>query len=132
MYRVREEVTRISDEDDEARLNLRLPSHMRHLKHQTCRQPDHQPNHQTPKEHQQKHPNTLHQRKRSQLPRLRALAILLRRLKKHNRNRVIQDTLPEYNGIEFGIDFVSVEDCEDGYGVRGAEVDGGDERAGCC
>lgn len=121
MDSVGQEVAGISDQEDQTALDLRIPAHMRELEHQTRRNANNQPHRQAAKEDKQEHPNTLKKTQDTKRALIRAGLVLLRRLKQHDGDGVVQDRFAEDDGVEFGVDFVGVEDCEDGDGVCGRE-----------
>lgn len=94
---------------------------MRELEQQTRRNPNHESKNQTTKEHKQEDPNTFKEAEGGQLARILAILVFLRRLKQHDGDCIVQDGFSEDDSIQFRIDFVGIEDGEDGDRVGGAE-----------
>ena len=118
---VREEVRSVRNQDDETTLNLRLPSHMRQFQQETRRQSNQKPKCQRAKEDPQKDTDTLEETQDGQLFLRHTRFVFLRRLEKYDGDGVVEDGFAEDDGVEFGVDFVGVEDGEDGDGVGGGK-----------
>lgn len=121
MDSVGKEVGGVCNQDDEAALDLGVSPDMRELQEQTCAQADQETNEQTAKEDEQKHPDTLKQAQNGELAGGGALPVLLRGLEQHDGDRIVQDTLAEDDGVQLWVDFVGIEDCQDGDRIRGRQ-----------
>lgn len=121
MDSIGKEVGGVCNQNDEAALNLGISPDVRELQKKTCAQADQEPNEQTAKEDEQKHPDTLKQAQNGELAGRGALPILLCGLEQHDRDRIIEDTLAEDDGVKLWVDFVGVEDCQDGDRIRGRQ-----------
>ena len=128
---VGEEVCSVRDEEDETALDFRIPPNMCEFQKQTRRKPDQQSDDKRAKEDQQENANRLEQTQHRQLPRRRARSVLLRRFEQYDSDGVVQDRLAEDDGVQLGVDFIGVEDGEDGDGIGSGECsadgDGFDE-----
>ena len=56
-----------------------------------------------------------------QLTRRSSFPVLLRRLEQHDRDGIVENRLAEYDRVKLRVDFIGVEDGEDGDGVGGGE-----------
>lgn len=121
MNRIGKEVGSISDQEDQAAFRLGISSNMREFQQQTRRNPKDDSNEQTSEEVEQEDANTLKQTQQCQTSSFFSRFVFLRRLKQDNGDGVVEDTLAEDDGVEFGIDLVRVEDGEDRDGIRGRQ-----------
>jgi hypothetical protein len=119
--RVGEEVAGVRDQENQATLNLRIPSHVSEFKQQTGCNPNHNADRQAAKEDQHEDANGLEQTQDRQFASIRARLVLLRRLEQHNRNSIVQDGFSKDDGVKFRVDFVRVEDGQDCYRIGGAQ-----------
>lgn len=94
---------------------------MSELEQQTGCNADHDSDCETAKEHQHKYTNRLEQTEYCELASLRTRLILLRSLKQHNSNSIVQDGLAKDNGVQFRVDFVGIEDSKNCYRIRSAQ-----------
>lgn len=116
---VRKEIRQIRNKNNQTTLNLREPSHIRKLQHQTRPNPHQNPNQQTPKEHTKEDADSLKQTQYTQTH--SRILVFLSRLEQDDGDGVVEDGLAEDDGVKLGLDLVGVEDGEDGDGVGGGE-----------
>jgi len=121
MDSISKEVGSISDQDDQAALNLWLPSDVGELEQQARRQSDQKPDDERTEENEQEDSDRLEQTQNRQLAGRCTLAVFLRRLKQNDRNSVVQDGFAEDDGVQFGVDLVSVEDGQNCHRIRRRE-----------
>lgn len=122
MNAIGEEVARIGNKDDQAAFDLGKPSHEGVLERQGCSDPHQHANDQTAKEDRQENTNGLEHTPECQI----ALGtagdfVSLSGLEQDNGNSIVQDRLAEDDGVKLGLDFVGVEDAQDGNGIGGGE-----------
>jgi hypothetical protein len=91
MNRIGEEVASVSDQENQATLDLGISSYMRELKQQTGRNSNDNSNRQAAKEDQHEDANGLEQTQDGQFASVRAGLVLLRRLKQHNSDSIVQN-----------------------------------------
>ena len=119
--RVGKEVAGISDQENQATLDLWISSHVSELEQQTGRNSNHDSDRQAAKEDQHEDANGLEQTQNGQFASLRARLVLLRRLEQHDRDSIVQDGFSKDDGVKFRVDLVCVEDGQDCYGIGSAQ-----------
>lgn len=82
---------------------------MGELQQEACPQSNQGTNDQTAKEDDQEDANTLKEAQGCQST-LETVLVILCRFKQYNSNSIVQDRLAEDHGVEFRVDFVSIED----------------------
>ena len=88
VYRIGEEVTCISDQEDHTALDLWIPSYVREFQQQARPESNEKADKQAAEEDHQEDPNRLKERQRCELPNI-GIVIFPRRFEKHDRNGVI-------------------------------------------
>lgn len=116
MQALREEVRRISDQDNETALNLREAPDIRKLQQQSRSHTDDNANQQTAKEDDQEDADTLEETQDAVATSI-ALVVLLRRLEDDNGNGVVEDGFAKDDGVQLRVDFVGVENGENCDGI---------------
>lgn len=116
-----EEVAGICDQEDEAALNLRVSSDMGEFQEQARSNANAQSDEYTTEEDKQEHPNGLEQAYDSQLARISSRPVPLCGLEQDDRNRVVQNRLPEDYGVQLWVHLICVENGQDCNRVGSAE-----------
>jgi hypothetical protein len=109
-----EKVRCVCDQNDQATLNLGISSDVCKLQQQARSQTEDDTNHQAAKENQQEDADRFKQAQDCQFSCRLSCFVFLCRLEENDRNCVVQDTLAEDDGVELRVDFVGVENGEDG------------------
>jgi hypothetical protein len=119
--RIGEEVAGVSDQEDQATLDLWVSPDVSEFEQQTGRDANHNSDRQAAKEDQHEDTDGLEQTQNGQFAGIRARLVLLRRLKQHNRNSIVQDGLSKDDRVKFRVNFIRVEDGQDCYRIGGAQ-----------
>ena len=85
---IRKEVTCVSDQEDDAALDLGIPSDVRELQQKARPQPDEKADDQAAEEDHQKYSNRLKEGQRGEFADV-GIVVFPRRFEKHNRNCVV-------------------------------------------
>jgi hypothetical protein len=118
---IREEVACISDENNEAALDLWEAPDQGVLEQKTRANADNEANHQTAEEDEQKDADTLEQTQDGQMTFGGALSVFLSSLEQDNSDGVVEDGLSKDDSVELRVNLISVEDGKDGDGIGSGE-----------
>ncbi len=131
MNTVREEVCSIGDQNNDTALCLGEAADVGKLEEQGGADASNDTNQQGTKENQQEDASTFEEADYSMADSL-SLFVSLRRLENDNSDGVVEDRLAENDGVKLGIDFVRIENGENGDGIGSrqgrADRDGVDKR----
>lgn len=113
---MRKEICSVGNQDNQTALNLGKASDVCKLEEQSGTHANDHANKHTTKEDEQENANSFKEADESIVASL-ALVVLLRRLENDNGNGIVEDRLAKDDGVQLGIDFVGVEDGQDGHRI---------------
>jgi hypothetical protein len=119
--RVGKEVASVSDQEDQATLNLWISPYVSEFEQQTGCNSNHDSDRQAAKEDQHEDANGLEQTQNGQFASIRAGLVLLRRLEQYNRNSIVQNRFSKDDGVKLRVNFVRIEDGQDCYRIGSAQ-----------
>jgi hypothetical protein len=121
MHAVGKEIACVGDQNNQRALNPWEPAHIGILQRKSGPNPYDNANDQAGEEDEQENPNSLKQADDVQISRRSSFPVSLGGLKQDDGDGVVENGLAEDDGVEFRLDFVEIEDGEDGDWVCGRE-----------
>ncbi len=116
---VGEEVGSVGNEDDEAALNLGFAAYVSQFEEKAGSQTDGEADDKRAKEDEEEDADGFDDGQTCQLTRRSSFSVFLRCLEQHNRDGIVEYRLAEDDRVKFRVDFIRIEDGENGDWVGG-------------